>query len=320
MSRWKILIEIPLYFFVAFLILDLAATAMHYFQLLDPKEQQLLKEGKTFWTWDRERGSHSIHYLEKGEGSKHVILIHGFRANTYTWKALLEPLTEAGFHVWALDLLGFGFSDKPNTNYNIELFLEQIEAFMAHKKIPHAHFIGSSMGGGLSLWTALNMPNNVDSLTLIDALGYPLDLPLYLSIGKHFNQLWTPFLSETMVRKGIEDLVFHKDSIKDEQVEAYSLPYRFPGGAEAALYTLRSFDNQKLHDIHPRYAKEIKCPVLLIWGDNDTLIPLPHYDQFCNDFPHAHKHLIRNCGHLPHEEKPEEVRNIILFFLNTMSH
>lgn len=305
-------------FFVAFLILDLISITMRHFQLLEPTSLSKLKEGKTFWTWQRRHNTYDVHYVEKGEGPNHVVLIHGFRGNTFTWRHLIDSLANAGFHVWAIDFLGYGFSDKPPIQYGLDLFTEQIKAFMDDKGIDQAHLIGNSMGGGIILFTALSHPERVNSLTLISALGYPLDIPLYISIGKHFSDLWTPFLSPGMIRKGIEDMVYNKKIVTDEQVLAYALPYRFPGGAEAALCTMRSFSNQRMIKAHPRYSKEIICPLLIIWGDHDTVIPLEHYDHFCRDFPNAHKLLLRNCGHLPQEEKPEDVEKAVITFLSSM--
>lgn len=281
-----------------------------------PEQQIQLKEGKTFWTWNSPAGNQSIHYVEKGTGSKHIILIHGFRAYSYTWRHLVEPLAQAGFHVWAIDMIGYGLSDKPEASYKPDFFLKQIKAFMDDHAISQAHFIGNSMGGGLSLCMALSYPQYINSLTLISALGYPLELPFYVRLCKDIDGIWPPFLGPTMIRKGLEQIVYHKEVITDEQVQAYALPYRLPGGSESALNTLRNFDNQILKLMRSGY-KNVQCPVLIIWGDQDQLIPLEHYHHFCRDFPFAQKQLLKDCGHIPQEEQPEEVKNQIIKFLNS---
>lgn len=284
-------------------------------KLLDPEEQARLKQGKTFWHWDSTHGKQAIHYLEKGSGDKHIILLHGFRANTFTWRYLIDPLAEAGYHIWAIDLLGYGLSDKPfEAPYTIEFFLEQIEAFMDGQQIPHAHLIGNSMGGGLALGMGLFYPQRVKSLTLIAALGYPLDLTFYLIVGKNFGHLLAPLLGPAMIRQGMSDIVYNKQSITDEQIAAYSLPYQFPGGTLASTLTLEKFDNQRLATLSQRY-KEITQPILVIWGEQDHLIPVSHYYQFIQDFPLCKRTLIHNCGHIPQEEAPDQVIPSILDFL-----
>lgn len=306
------------YCIMTFVALNILSFIVSDYRLLSPEEQARLKEGKTFWQWLTPENVYSnIHYIEKGTGSRHVILVHGFRCNTYTWRHLVEPLAESGFHVWSIDLVGYGFSDKPAINYNLDLFVAQIHAFMDSHNIPTAHFIGNSMGGGLSIALALQYPGRVNSLSLISPLGYPIDIPLYVSIGKHFSMFWTPFLSMWMIKKALEQVVFNRESIKDDQVEAYALPYYFSGGAAAALSTLRNFDNQKISDFSKRYS-EIDCPLFLLWGNEDTLIPMEHFRRFCKDFPGARTLLVKECGHIPQEEKPEEIKDAILSFLRAL--
>ncbi len=288
-------------------------------QILEPEEQQKLKEGKLFWEWSSPYGPLAMHYVEKGEGSRHVLLIHGFRAHTYTWKYLIDPLAQAGYHVWAIDLIGYGLSDKPdNAIYNVDFFVQQVDAFMEAKGILQAHLVGNSMGGGLALNLALDYPHRVASLVLISALGYPLDLPLYISLGRHISQIWAPFLGPRMVRRCLYEIVCNPELVTEEEVEAYCLPYRFPGGITASLLTLRQFDNQRLMDMSHRYPA-LKYPTLIIWGDRDWLVPVKHYEKFIEDFPHAQHLLIANCGHIPQEEFPQEVLNAVLTFLQSIN-
>ncbi len=243
------------------------------------------------------------------------MLLHGFRAHAFTWRHLTEPLAQAGFHVWVIDLIGYGLSDKPDhAPYDINFFVQQIVAFLEAKGIPQTHLVGNSMGGGLSLKIALEYPELINSLVLISPLGYPVDLPLYLSIGRYFSQLWGPFLGPTMVRNVLKQIVFNQDHLTVEQVEAYSLPYRFPGGKTASVKTLRQFDNQHLIEMGRLYPGLIH-PLLIIWGDQDTLIPVSHYEQFLKDFPKAHRLLIADCGHIPQEEEPQKVLTALLQFL-----
>lgn len=283
--------------------------------LLSPEEQQFLKKGKTFWTWNSAYGQLDVHYIEKGTGSRHLILLHGFRANTFTWRFLIDPLAQAGYHVWAVDLIGYGLSDKPaSVPYDTDFFIEQIQSFMAGNRIESAHFIGNSMGGGLALAMAAYYPQQVNSLVLINALGYPLDLSFYLIIGKNFGHLLVPFLGPTMIRQGMEEIVYHKESLSDEQIEAYVMPYRFPGGTLATTITMEKFDNQRLIALKEHY-KHIHKPLLVIWGERDRMIPFSHFKQFMTDFPSCDHTLIPDCGHIPQEETPEKVLKALIPFL-----
>jgi pimeloyl-ACP methyl ester carboxylesterase len=284
--------------------------------LLEAEKQNEFKKGKLFWEWETPQGNWQVHYTEQGKGSKHLLLIHGFRAHTFTWRHLIDPLVQAGYHVWTIDLIGYGLSDKPiNASYDADFFIHQLKSFMEAKNISSAHLIGNSMGGGLALKLTLDHPKCVQSLTLINALGYPLDLPFHFYLTRHLGPLWQPFLSPTVIRLGLQQIVFDPKMVSEDQVIAYSFPYQLPGGTQASLATLKQFDEQKLIDLSQRYPS-LNHPLLIIWGDQDKLIPITHYEKFIKEFPHADRLLIPNCGHIPQEEKPNLVSQEILKFLD----
>lgn len=312
----------PLLFIFSLFSLSLILITAFFFsgesQIASSEELAKLKAGKEFWTWQSPYGPLDMHYIEKGQGDRHILMIHGFRSHSYTWKALIDPLAEAGFHVWAIDLVGYGLSDKPDhTLYNLDFFIEQIHAFIEGKGIKKAHLIGNSMGGGLALSMALAHPEQVQSLVLLDALGYPLEIPFYLSISKYVGKLWAPFVGPTLIRYGLKQIMHDKNKVSDEQVEAYCLPYRFPKGVITSILTLQQFNNEQLIEIARDYPT-LNSPILIIWGDHDTLIPMSHYEKFTQDFPHANRLLIPNCGHIPQEEAPDQVLEALLNFFATI--
>lgn len=307
-------------FFLTFLTLLCFVTTLVFtfmgIEPLDSVEHENLKKGKTFWEWDSPYGKLNTHFVEAGMGDHHVFFIHGFRAHTFTWRHLIQPLADAGYHVWAIDLIGYGLSDKPdNAPYDVNFFMSQIMAFMKEKQIPIAHMVGNSMGGGIALKLAVEKPEKVKSLTLISALGYPLKFPLYLALTRHTPHLWNPFLGPTMVRNSLKTIVHKTENISSEQVDAYYMPYRLPGGANATLSTLKQYDNKKLYELCQRYS-EIKQPALIIWGEYDSLIPLHHFKKFQKDLPSARCMLIQDCGHIAQEEEPEHVIDAMREFLD----
>lgn len=282
---------------------------------LEPKAVAKLKENHTFWTWQSKYGPLNVHYIEKGAGSKHIFLVHGFGAHSYTWRNIIDPLANAGYHVWSIDLIGSGLSDKPDhVPYGLELFLDQIHSFLIAKNIPNATFIGNSMGGGVSLGMALTYPNLINGLILIDALGYPINLPPYLSLSKSFGALGQPLMGRWMIKWVLEYVMYNPSKITEEQVDAYLYPHRMPGGDKSFIKLLQSFDNEQLIEMNRRYPS-IKVPMLIIWGEEDRLIPINYFHQFAKDFPDAKTVVIPHCGHIPQEECPEEVNKAILNFL-----
>ena len=308
-------------FFFSFLLL--AGTSLFVFHpvlpILEKETQEKIKEGKFFWEWQTQsHGPLAVHYVEKGTGPEHIFFLHGFRSYSYTWKELITPLADKGYHVWAFDLVGYGLSDKPvDANYNIDFFVEQLRSFMEANGIEKAHLAGNSMGGGLALSFALKHGHLVESLTLMNALGYPMNLPFHNAFAKYLKRISAKLMGTNMIRYGLEKIVYDVNLITDEKVDAYCLPYMLPGGIEAAHLTLKNFENQQLIDMVERYPT-LKHPMLVIWGDHDTLIPVSYFEKFKNDFPHCQNLLIEKCGHIPQEEAPEVVLNTMIPFLKNI--
>lgn len=271
---------------------------------------------QTFWLWQRQHDqSHRIHYIEKGSGNNHVILIHGFAAHSYTWRYTIEPLVKAGFHVWSIDLLGFGSSEKPlGAPYGLDLFIDQINAFMDSKDIPTAHFVGNSLGGGISIGFALHSPNRVKSLTLIASMGHPMQLPFFLQMARTSPMIAKPLISRSLIKTAIRDIIYKKDGLSEQQIDAYWIPLTQPGGKEAFLQLLQMFDNALLEKMGGSFH-QIKIPTLIIWGDHDGLIPVAHAKLFHQEIPHSELMIIKECGHIPQEEEPDLVNSRLLDFL-----
>lgn len=289
-----------------------------YMDILKPQKSNKIQKSQFFWSWETPDGILNIHYVEKGTGSKHIMLLHGFASYSYTWRNIIDPLVENGYHVWAIDLLGFGLSDKPEyATYGFDLFISQINEFMNAKQIPKAHFIGNSMGGGLSLGMGIFYSDRVNSLVLIDALGYPFELPYYFKIPKTVGKFGKPFMSQMIVHHILRQVVYDHKKITQDQIEAYILPFKNSGGYEAMVNTLKNFDNWKIEELSQQFRK-IQVPIFIIWGDKDTLLPIEQYQNFVQDFPQADHLLIPDCGHIPQEECPEPVISAILNFYKSI--
>lgn len=275
-----------------------------------PNQQEL-----TFWQWDLPSRSHKIHYIERGRGPHHVLLLHGFAAHSFTWRGVIDELVQAGYHVWSIDLIGFGYSDKPvKCSYGLDLFTDQLEAFMRAKQIDHASVIGNSMGGGLALSLAMTVPERVQSLVLIDAFVFPIKLPFYFAMTKMLGKGVKPFMGKTMVKKILNQIIYDRKKISEDQILAYDFPLHTPGGKDAFIQTLQNFNDHEL-EVFVSHLEKIEVPVLIIWGEKDRWMPLDYFQRLSQRFPKAKKLIIPNCGHAPQEERPLEVSRAILQFL-----
>lgn len=268
----------------------------------------------SFWKWDRNRESYKIRYIEAGSGPNHIVLIHGFAAHSYTWQPLIQKLSESGYHVWSIDLLGFGLSEKPlDINYTLDLYNEQIQAFMEAKNLSKAAFVGNSLGGGIILSLAMSQPELVQSLVLIDPLVYPIKYPFYFALTKFFGNWTKPFFGKFSTKQVLKDIYYDPNKISNDTIEAYHLPFQTPNGKEAFIKALNNFDMKLLNQLAPHY-KNISVPMLIIWGKNDKWMALNYQRKVNNTFPHVTAVSLPNCGHAPQEECPDKVFDALITF------
>src|SRR5438552_975999 len=111
-----------------------------------------------------------LHYLEAGRGAP-IVLLHGLGGDGSRWRPNIEPLSN-DFHVFALDQIGFGDSDKPLANYHTGMLAEFLVDFLKAVNVPKASLVGNSMGAGVALYTAVHFPQVVDRIVLADGGGF----------------------------------------------------------------------------------------------------------------------------------------------------
>jgi pimeloyl-ACP methyl ester carboxylesterase len=256
-----------------------------------------------------------IHYQEKGAGAP-LVLLHGYTASTFAWKDVFDPLSEQ-FRVIAVDMKGFGFSGKPDGDYTRRAQGELVIKLLDHLKIDRAILCGNSMGGEVSMHTAVRHPNRVSALILVDSsgvtvsggsstapsvAGWPVIGPALMSLA---------LTSDSMVRNGLRQCFYDKSTVTDEQVAAYYRPLKTRDGQHAA-YLARV--QAAIDPIEPEINK-IGQPTLIIWGAEDELIPLEAGRRLNSLIAGSRLVVFDKCGHVPQAEMParftDEVRSFV---------
>lgn len=257
-----------------------------------------------------------IHMEHEGTGTP-VILIHGYTATVYTWRLNIRELGKRS-SVWSLDLPGFGYSDKPRDfDYTLAGYADFMVKFMDAMGIKKAVLVGNSMGGGVAMETYLKYPDRVEKLVLIDSMGYPenegfilFTLMKYSVIGEvlmSFNYRW-------VIRDSLMSGIYYNNAfVTDDVVDSYYNVYRTENGRKAPLWVGRRIDDAT--DLNTEKIKKITVPTLVIWGKEDTLIPVSHAEYFKRDIPGAEVRIIADAGHLPHEEHADVVNKLISDFI-----
>jgi len=259
-----------------------------------------------------------VHYQEAGDPkAPALVLIHGFASSTLVWSKVFLRLAEAGFRVIAIDMLGFGYSGKPrNGEYTIAGQASLLVGLLDRLQINRATLVGSSYGGAVSATCALDYPQRIDKLVLIGTvnnnrpLGYKL---MRVFSSPVFGDVVSPLLigSRRLLRRRMKRVYDRHEWVLDERrVDARHLPLRASGTQRAIIRTVRAWDAERIS----REAHLITQPTLLLWGENDREIPLADGERLHELIPGSRLIVFLNCGHLPHEEYPEEFTGVVADF------
>lgn len=255
--------------------------------------------------------------MEEGPEGSEIILIHGFSVPYFIYDPTFEFLTQSGFRVLRYDLFGRGFSDRPNTNYNLDLFVQQLADLMDALHIAGpVSLIGLSMGGPVAAAFTTRYPLRVHKLILIDPIGAkPITLSPILKAAKlpMIGELGFSLVGGESLAKSVASDFFDPALVATLQSK-YMIQMQYKGFKRAILSTIRNDMLGSFMNVYERLGKMDK-EILLLWGRNDATVPFEHSKILCAALPIARFHVIDDCGHIPHYEKPDEVNPFLLEFL-----
>jgi len=259
-----------------------------------------------------------LHFQEAGsKNAPALVLIHGFASSTLVWSKVFLSLAEAGFRVIAPDMLGYGYSGKPrNGEYTIPGQAKLLTKLLDRLNIDSATFVGSSYGGAVAATCALDYSDRVKNLIMVGAVSNnrPLEFKLMRVFGSPvIGDVVSPLLigSRFLLRKRMKRVYDRHEWVLDERrVDARHLPLRASRTHRAIIRTVRGWDAERI----TRDAHLIKQRTLLLWGDNDIEIPLSDGERLHDEIPDSRFIVFLRCGHLPHEEYPEQFTEIVTGF------
>jgi len=260
-----------------------------------------------------------VHYQEFGNGaSPTLLLIHGYTSSTYVWRTVAPRLADAQFHVVAVDLLGFGYSDKPASfDYTIASQARMVERLMNLLGVGRATLVGSSYGGAVASTIALDYAERVERLVLISSVcndevkRNPL---LRLASIPGVGEILTPFYldSKTFSKWRMKETfaTANHNLITDERVESVTRPLMAKDAHHSVLASARNWDANRIQND----AHLINQPTLLIWGEFDQVIPMHNGQRLFNSILNSRLVILKDCGHIPQEEKPERFVELVTEF------
>lgn len=260
----------------------------------------------------------SVRVIESGPANgKPVVMLHGWGASVYMYRQAMDLLPSSGLRAIAVDLRGYGLSDKPTNAgaYSLDAYCADVDALLDALELPSASLIGQSMGGGLALRYALRSPARVSRLVLVNPVGLVSIAYLYLltivprSVVAAVGRRLMPRVALELVLR----YVAYGDPSKptERDVDEYWAPTQLPGFVNAARSALSEFEWRPLA---PAEAESLRVPTTVILGTEDRLVR--------NAAPAARRlrgsvvHEVAG-GHCVLEENPSEVYSIVGDFLTS---
>ncbi|MDM7859409.1 alpha/beta fold hydrolase [Alteromonas sp. ASW11-36] len=247
----------------------------------------------------------TIHWTVKGEGQA-VVLVHGLAGNLHNFSDLEDALAKK-YKVFCLDRPGSGHSKRfGKTDPSFTEQANMIAQWMAMEAIDRAIFVGHSMGGGISLNLAIHAPERVQGLALICPLTAPLDIQstqftswylrskaLRIAVSKGFS----PLIQRRIGRRQV-NAIFKPETPSADFAHRYGGALSMLSSAFLAASHDLSGAQQSLLEQIPRY-REIKCPVSVLFGEGDRILPYrPHTEVIADAIPHARITVMPDRGHM----------------------
>jgi len=254
-----------------------------------------------------------LHYLEAGQGPP-VVLLHGLGGDGSRWGPNIGPLAK-DFHVFALDQIGFGQSDKPLANYHTGMLSEFLAEFLKAVGVPKASLVGNSMGAGVALYMAVHYPQMVDKIVLADGGGYrsehPGPRPAPTAADLHRRAIQNSVTREET--REFFRVMFHNKSLVTDQMVDAQLPMRLRSAF--TISKIQESGEKGLGSLSEAEVRGVKAPTLILWGKYDELANPAGADRLEKAIPGAKKIMIDDCGHMPQLEKSDEFNRLVRDFL-----
>ncbi|WP_041429191.1 alpha/beta fold hydrolase [Synechococcus sp. PCC 7502] len=282
-----------------------------------------------YWTWREQK----IYYVQAGQNlsSPPLLLIHGFGASTDHWQKNISELSRE-FEVWAIDLLGFGRSAKPNWQYGGDLWREQLHDFISEIIKRPTVLAGNSIGGYACLTVAADYPESVAGVILLNSAGSftdtnPLGAKKISPLQKFLRDLSQSLLKQSwaisllfqfvkqrsQIRKTLLKVYINKSAVTDELIANIQRPANDLGAIDVFRSVFSSPQGKKVDEL----LQTMNCPLLAIWGEADPWMNTQARGaKFKEYYPSLTEHYIKS-GHCPHDDTPELVNPIIKDWLKS---
>ncbi|MBT3741390.1 MAG: alpha/beta hydrolase [Polaribacter sp.] len=258
-----------------------------------------------------------VHYRDEGQGFP-IVLVHGTASSLHTWNDWTKDLKKK-YRVIRMDLPAFGITGpNKNADYSIENYTYFLQQFLMKINVAKFHLAGNSLGGNIAWNYAAEHPEQIEKLILIDASGLPTNKPQ----PAVFKMAKTPVLSSLFlyvtpkffIKKNMEEVYADNSKVTDAIITRYHKMALRVGNRQAFIDRAKT-DFKLGAKANLEKLKSIQTPSLLIWGAQDSWIPLDNGKQMDRMLTNSKLVILENSGHVPMEENPAESLEALNGFL-----
>lgn len=261
-----------------------------------------------------------VHYRDEGimTDSIPIILIHGTGSSLHTYDNWSDRLVTK-HRVIRMDLPAYGLTGPfPHKKYTIPDYVKFINDFLFTLDIKKCIIAGNSFGGEIAWNYTYAHPEIIEKLILINSAGYPNDpksaVPMAFKLARTpiIGGLTTYITPRFIIKSSIENLYADKSKVNNDLVDRYFELSLRPGNRRAFVDRIRTTSKNKSY----KNIKSIRHKTLLLWGQEDKLFPISIANRFQEDLPNATLVILKDIGHMPMEESPEQSLEPVLAFLH----
>lgn len=264
-------------------------------------------------------GGINTRYLHAGRtGKPTLLLLHGVGGHAEAYVRNLRAHSEH-FDVWAIDMIGHGWSDKPHHNLEIPHYVDHVLKFMDAIGVQRAHISGESLGGWVASRIAADYPERLDRLVLNTAGGSQAD-PNVMARLKSLSLQAASDPSWEFIKARVEWLMADKSKVNDDLVATRQAIYAQPGMAEAMVYNmaLQEMDIRLRNLMQPEDYGRIAAPTLVLWTSDDPTADVSEGRRIASMIPGALFTVMDGCGHWPQFEDTAIFDRLHIGFLQGM--
>lgn len=264
-------------------------------------------------------GPGSMHVERYGHGGSPILLVHGFGTCAFLWREVGPVLASANRTAFAVDLFGYGESDRPfDAQFGIAAQSDYLDRALTALRLTKATVVGVDLGGAVAMHLAYSRPERVERLVLVNPIAFdevPADdiKTLQRNTARFAFRVSRGLLGAApLMRELLERSVVAPDKMPDRLVARYMAPYVGQDGLNHLLALARAVDGEDMTDVE---LGQIDCPTLIVWGDQDRFLSPKMADKLADTIPGSRLVRLPGTGRLVPEEAPETLANMILEFV-----